>query len=99
MSTIASSDEDFSYPSGSHGQIILIKIFEGLSKGSDLSQSDNYWGQYNDEQDKWYLTLITSQGSYLSDSKIENENQAKSMTYSAHYINNIAPEWNVSNYY
>lgn len=99
MSTIASSDEDFSYPSGSHGQIILIKIFEGLSKGSDLSQSDNYWGQYNNEQNKWYLTLITSQGSYLSDSKIENENQAKSMTYSAHYINNIAPEWNVSNYY
>ena len=70
-----------------------------MSKATELRPGDNYWGQYNIDQKQWYLTLITSQGSYMSDSRIDSLEQAQKMTYTANYINDIVPMWDTDTYY
>ena len=91
--------ETSEYPDGAKGKITLIKIYESMSKATELKPGDNYWGQYNIDQKQWYLTLITSQGSYMSDSKIDSLEQAQKMTYTASYINDIVPMWDTDTYY
>ena len=65
---------------------------------NDLQPEATYWAQWNNDQKKWYLTIMTSVGSWLSNNYIKDDIAAKSMTYSAYYLNSVL-QWDTENYY
>lgn len=97
------------YPKSYYGEMTQVLILTALSKTDDTTTSDTienelqqeatYWAQWNNSQKKWYLTIMTSIGSWLNNDYIENDDiTSKSVTYTAHYLNTIL-QWDTEKYY
>ena len=96
------------YPKSYYGEMTQVLVLTALAKVDDEATTDTiendlqpeatYWAQWNNDQKKWYLTIMTSVGSWLSNNYIEDDIAAKSMTYSAYYLNNVL-QWDTENYY
>ena len=96
------------YPKSYYGEMTQVLVLTALAKvddevttdtiENDLQPEATYWAQWNNDQKKWYLTIMTSVGSWLSNNYIEDDIAAKSMTYSAYYLNSVL-QWDTENYY